>query len=69
MCIRDSLDELTSADGWFVVEFPDLGTGHDAAATLRKLVASGVEVSRFERMGLSLGELLERVVAQRGSRA
>lgn len=62
------IDQLTSDDGWQVVEFPDLGTGGDAASTLRRLVASGVEISRFERMGLSLGELLERVVAQRGGR-
>ncbi|MCC6930676.1 MAG: ABC transporter ATP-binding protein [Gemmatimonadaceae bacterium] len=60
------LDELATHDGWSVVEFPDLGTANEASETLRRLVADGVVVSRFERMGLSLGELLERVVAQRG---
>ena len=58
------LDQLTTHDGWYVVEFPDCGTAQDAAAVLRRLVAAGVEISRFERMGLSLGEFLERIVAQ-----
>jgi len=60
------LDDLTSDDGWHVVEFPDLGNAVDAADMLRRLVLQGAEISRFERMGLSLGELLERVVAQGG---
>lgn len=62
------LPDMASDDGWHVVEFPDLGTAGDAAATLQRLVSQGVEISRFERMGLSLGELLERVVAERGGR-
>ena len=56
------LPDLASPDGWAVVEFPDFGDGDAAAEALRALVAAGVRIGRFERMGLSLGELLERVV-------
>jgi len=33
---------------------------------MRLLVARGVPISRFERVGLSLGELIQRVVSQSG---
>lgn len=54
-------------DGWSVVELDLGGGGPDrAAAVLSSLVAGGVEVGRFEKVELSLAELIERVVRRPG---
>jgi len=53
-------------DGWGVVDAV-IPAGLDSAAeAMRLLVARGVTISRFERVGLSLGELIQRVVSQSG---
>jgi ABC-2 type transport system ATP-binding protein len=53
-------------DGWAVVDAV-IPAGLDSAAeAMRLLVARGVNISRFERVGLSLAELIQRVVSQRG---
>ena len=54
-------------DGWSVVELDLRGGGPGrAAAVLAALVAGGVEVGRFEKVELSLAELIERVVRRPG---
>jgi ABC-type multidrug transport system ATPase subunit len=47
-------------DGWFVVDLKIPGGADAAAGVLRTLVTSGVELARFERVQLSLAELIER---------
>jgi ABC-type multidrug transport system ATPase subunit len=48
-------------DGWHVLELR-LPGGHEAAArALEMLVSNGMELARFERVQLSLAELIERV--------
>lgn len=49
--------------GWSVVEFPPFASEEEAADTLRAIIEAGVPVSRYERAAISLGELLERMVA------
>ena len=52
-----------SEDGWWRVEL-QLRGGHDRAAqVLGQLVHGGVPVARFEHVALSLGDLIDRVVA------
>ena len=52
-------------DGWTPVEC-QLPGGRDAAAqVLASLVRTGVEVADFERVELSLADLIERIVASR----
>lgn len=51
-------------NGWSKVEMSIPG-GHDAAANvLQQLVEQGAIVSRFERIDLSLGELIQRVITR-----
>lgn len=56
---RDTVDEA----GWYRVDVRIAGAADRAAAALADLVAAGVPVARFERVELTLAELIERVVA------
>ena len=51
----------TEPDGWSVIEMRVPGGNTGAAATIDALVRSGVEIARFERVQLSLADLIERV--------
>lgn len=52
-------------EGWVRMEMAIPG-GHDTAAgALQQFVQQGVSVARFERIELSLGELIQRVVTRR----
>jgi ABC-type multidrug transport system ATPase subunit len=67
--IAVKVDEEPGSDGWTRVTL-ELSGGLDAAArALDLLTTAGVSVARFERIGLSLAELLERIVQQRGKPA
>ena len=58
----------TATDGWIRVRL-QLSGGHEAAArALDLLTTAGVPVARFERAGLSLADLMERIVERRGAR-
>ena len=58
----------TATDGWIRVRL-QLSGGHEAAArALDLLTAAGVPIARFERVGLSLADLMERIVERRGAR-
>ena len=50
---------------WVTVEVEIVGDLDRAAATLARLVDAGVTIARYERVPLSLADLLERVVAAR----
>ncbi|HEU4642760.1 MAG TPA: ABC transporter ATP-binding protein [Gemmatimonadaceae bacterium] len=54
-------------DGWTRVEMEIPGGAERAAQVVAFLVEQGVSVSRFERVNLSLADLIERIV-QRGRR-
>jgi ABC-2 type transport system ATP-binding protein len=49
------------SDGWADVDLVIPGGPRDAARVLELLVGQGVSVSRLERVGLTLAELIERV--------
>jgi ABC-2 type transport system ATP-binding protein len=51
----------TEADGWTVLEVRLPGGPDAAAQALAMLVTGGMEVARFERVQLSLAQLIERV--------
>jgi len=53
-------------EGWAMVDAAIPGGLDSAAEAMRLLVGRGVIISRFERIGLSLGELIQRVVGQNG---
>jgi ABC-2 type transport system ATP-binding protein len=58
----------SATDGWTRVRL-ELSGGHEAASrALDLLTTAGVPVARFERVGLSLAELMERIVERRGAR-
>jgi ABC-2 type transport system ATP-binding protein len=59
---RVAPDERTSEDGWTVVELELLGGPDRAAEVVHELVGQGAVVARFERVGTSLADLIERVV-------
>jgi ABC-2 type transport system ATP-binding protein len=68
LAARDVIRHVTlrsiDDDGWAKVEMGIPG-GHDPAAyTLQYLVQQGVVLSRFERVDLSLGELIQRVIGR-----
>jgi len=50
------------SEGWHRVEVELSGGERTAAETLRRLVAAGLPVARFERVPLSLADLIERVI-------
>jgi len=55
------------ADGWTRVEMEIPGRLERAAAVLQALGDAGVRVGRFERVGLSLADLIERIVQHHGA--
>jgi len=61
---RRSIGEV-EADGWTPVECQVPGGREAAAHVLAALVGSGVGVADFERVELSLADLIERIVATR----
>ncbi|MDQ3555756.1 MAG: ABC transporter ATP-binding protein [Gemmatimonadota bacterium] len=54
-----------TADGWTAVDMDIPGGPQRAAEVLAFLVGDGVPVSTFERMRLSLADLIERIVSRR----
>jgi ABC-type multidrug transport system ATPase subunit len=56
-------------DGWARIDIEIPGGLDCAARVLEQLTARGVVAARFERVGLSLGELIQRVTGQGGARA
>jgi ABC-2 type transport system ATP-binding protein len=50
------------ADGWTSIECHVPGAADDAARVLTALAAAGVSVAGFERLELSLADLIERIV-------
>jgi ABC-2 type transport system ATP-binding protein len=56
----------TDEEGWTRIDVDVPGGLLRAAETVRFLTERGMVVARFERMRLSLGELIQRVIAQEG---
>jgi hypothetical protein len=58
-------------DGWTVIELELLGGPDRAADVVQRLITAGAVIARFERVGTSLADLIERVVhaAKEGRRA
>jgi len=56
----------TEDDGWTAVDAVIPGGPARAAEAIETLVARGVAVARFERVGMSLGDLIQRVVGTNG---
>ncbi|MEO8078329.1 MAG: ABC transporter ATP-binding protein [Acidobacteriota bacterium] len=54
------------ADGWTSVELSLPGGGESAERVLRQLVLQDVSISRFERVPLSLADLIGRVLHREG---
>jgi ABC-2 type transport system ATP-binding protein len=52
----------TDDEGWTAVEAVIPGGPSRAAEAIDLLIARGVAISRFERVGMSLGDLIQRVV-------
>jgi ABC-type multidrug transport system ATPase subunit len=59
---RVAPDETMNEDGWTVVELELLGGVERAAEVVHRLVSQGAVIARFERVGTSLADLIERVV-------
>jgi ABC-2 type transport system ATP-binding protein len=57
----DATMRRPEADGWSVIELRLSGGDEAAARALQLLVSAGMDVARFERVQLSLAELIERV--------
>src|SRR5690606_37010287 len=53
--------EALSEGGWTTLEANVPGGEDEAADTLRTLTLAGIDISGFERRGLSLADLLERI--------
>lgn len=67
--IRDVHRGAMEPDGWGSVSLEVTGGSDHAAQVLAFLTAQGVRVARFERVTLSLADLIERIVERRGSAA
>jgi ABC-2 type transport system ATP-binding protein len=61
---RRSVGEA-EADGWTPVECQVSGGRDGAAQVLASLVGAGIDVAGFDRVELSLADLIERIVASR----
>jgi ABC-2 type transport system ATP-binding protein len=62
----ERIEATNESDGdWACLDLVMRGSLTDSAAVLAALTTAGVPVARFERMSLSLADLLERVVAAR----
>jgi ABC-type multidrug transport system ATPase subunit len=64
--IRQPTSAGAGADGWTRVEMAIPGPLDRAAAVVEALAGAGVSVGRFERVGLSLADLIERIVQRHG---
>ena len=52
-------------EGWVRMEMAIPGGSGHAAGALQQFVQQGVSVARFERLELSLGELIQRVITRK----
>jgi ABC-2 type transport system ATP-binding protein len=59
--VADVTLRRTEPDGWAVIELTVPGGHAGAAAMIEALVRGGLDVARFERVQLSLADLIERV--------
>ena len=79
MPTHDAVDDLVAAglvanplvhgtddEGWTRIDVDVPGGLLRAAETVRFLTGRGMVVARFELLRLSLGELIQRVIAQEG---
>jgi ABC-2 type transport system ATP-binding protein len=63
-----SVERSTEVEGeWYRVDVIVPGSYNEAARVLAALAAAGVSVARFERVELSLADLIERVVTAKGN--
>jgi ABC-2 type transport system ATP-binding protein len=60
--IRAARPVLPSDDGWNCAELEIPGGPEQSALVLREISNAGVDVARFERVGVSLADLIERIV-------
>jgi ABC-type multidrug transport system ATPase subunit len=60
--------EQVREDGWTVMDIELFGEIERAAEVIRVLVEQGAVIGRFERVGTSLADLIEHVVAGAGGR-
>ncbi len=60
-------DVFETDDGWYRVDIDIPGGKTNAASVLAAVVGAGVPVARFEKVRLSLADLLERVLAAQES--
>jgi ABC-2 type transport system ATP-binding protein len=63
--IRQVVIRGVDDEGWAKVEMAIPGGPEPAASALQHLVQQGAVVARFERVELSLGELIQRVIARK----
>jgi hypothetical protein len=56
-------------DGWISVECHVPGGADDAAQVLAALATAGIRVAGFDRLELSLADLIERIVRTRAPEA
>jgi ABC-2 type transport system ATP-binding protein len=61
-------EERIRQDGWTLVDIELAGDIDMAAEAIRLLVSQGAVIGRFERVGTSLADLIERVVMSEGGR-
>jgi ABC-2 type transport system ATP-binding protein len=70
---RGAIDRVVAgdvdADGWASMECHVPGGADEAAGVLAALAAAGVSVAGFERLELSLADLIERIVRERAPEA
>ena len=70
---RGAIDRIVvgdmDVDGWTSMECHVPGGADEAAAVLAALAAAGVSVAGFERLELSLADLIERIVRERAPEA
>jgi hypothetical protein len=70
---RGAIDRVTvgdvDVDGWTLVECHVPGGADEAAQVLSAIAAAGVSVAGFDRLELSLADLIERIVRSRASSA
>ena len=59
---HDPVDHGLNEEGWHVVDIRIPGGPEDAAALLASVQENGVAVSRFQRLEMTLADLLERIV-------
>jgi ABC-type multidrug transport system ATPase subunit len=64
--VRDPILRSVDEDGWARLDLAIPGGHEPVAHAVQYLIQQGVVVSRFERIDLSLGELIQRVVGQAG---